>query len=76
MKSSRSVRTRSSRRAAACTSRASRRISAASGVTYTPIYDAEKATSFELGGKSTLLGGAMMLNVTGFWSLLEDLQVR
>ncbi|MGH7857501.1 MAG: TonB-dependent receptor, partial [Candidatus Binatia bacterium] len=39
-------------------------------------YDAEKATSFELGGKSTLLGGAMMLNVTGFWSLLEDLQVR
>jgi len=38
-------------------------------------YDEETAINYELGIKSTLLGGAMNLNVVGFWSTVEDFQV-
>ena len=39
-------------------------------------YEAEKAWSAELGVKSMLLDGALRLNATGFYSQLQDLQVR
>jgi iron complex outermembrane recepter protein len=39
-------------------------------------YDAEKGTSAEIGVKSRLLGGAMVLNATAYFAWLEDLQVR
>ena len=39
-------------------------------------YAAEKGTSAEIGVKSRLLDGAMVLNTTAFYSLLDDLQVR
>ena len=39
-------------------------------------YEAERAVSLEAGVKSRLLGGAMTLNATGFWSRFEDLQVK
>ncbi|MBW2939353.1 TonB-dependent receptor [Zhongshania aquimaris] len=38
-------------------------------------YDDEQATSFELGAKSTLLGGAAELNVAAFYTQYDDLQV-
>ncbi|MGH7823059.1 MAG: TonB-dependent receptor, partial [Candidatus Binatia bacterium] len=39
-------------------------------------YEAETGTSFEIGLKSRLLDGALMLNATAFYALLEDLQIR
>ena len=38
-------------------------------------YDDEQATSFELGAKTTLLGGAAELNVAAFYTEYDDLQV-
>lgn len=38
-------------------------------------YDDEKATSFELGAKTTLLDGAAELNVAAFYTKYDDLQV-
>ena len=39
-------------------------------------YDPEEATSAELGMKSRLVDESLLLNVTGYYSQLEDLQVR
>jgi outer membrane receptor protein involved in Fe transport len=38
-------------------------------------YEEEKALNYELGAKSTLLDGAMTLNVTAFHTTIEDFQV-
>jgi iron complex outermembrane receptor protein len=39
-------------------------------------FDAEEGTSTELGVKSRLLGGSLVLNATAYYALLDNLQVR
>ena len=38
-------------------------------------FEDEQATNFEIGGKFTLAGGAAQLNVSGFFTDFEDLQI-